>query len=683
MPPQPPGPSEGRRLMRRVGATLFALLILIYWGIGLNFSFAYGLLNEAQAQQTVLNYLWEVPIIGIPVGIVIPLLLLRPIARDYDRMLAGQKLEDPGRSADRLLRFPRRMVWYFTPVSIAGYLIGNVQSYYVTQLPFDEFWKGIPLGFPLGLLISLAAYLVVVHYLDPVRRLFVLRHGYGPAPRPITSIYRKVVITSITIVALSLALLWLIAYAQGQTLLEEQLHERMQASLHDGIADGDIAGDSPRLRDTLAELPLGERGYAFLVDASGNVVTDHPRGARSLADEGWDAVQRGAVVGGTGQFTDRVREVRLVVFAQVPGSTEHAVVVTYRDDFASPLLDMSFAMLGATLLGMAIAALLALTGARAITKPIRELTQAMRRARDDGTGGDTVLVTDDEVGALAGSYDGMMRRLREKTRALEESLERLREVDALKTRFMNIASHELRTPMTPIRTELHILQTGKRGSLTPEQHRGLQMIARNVERLNRLIRDLLDASRMQAGQLKLMPSRADLPELVAGVVQTMQGEARSKGVALDAEAPEPLWVSADGDRVVQVLVNLVENAIQFTPEGGKVSIRAAVEGGEAVVAVRDTGEGIDPHLLSRLFQPFSQAEPGMPRTEGGTGLGLFICRGIIEGHGGRIWCESEGRGKGARFLFTLPLAAPLEPQAPGVDPLGGRQPAAGEPARAF
>jgi two-component system CheB/CheR fusion protein len=259
----------------------------------------------------------------------------------------------------------------------------------------------------------------------------------------------------------------------------------------------------------------------------------------------------------------------------------------------------------------------------------------------------------------------MMGRLREKTGQLEDNVVRLREMDHVKTRFMNIASHELRTPMTPIRTELHMMRTGKRGPVTPEMDKGLQMLGRNVDRLNRLIRELLEASRMQAGHLKLQAKPVDLAGMVQGAVQTMEGEARKRGVQLAASVPAAR-VQADADRVQQVLINLLENALQFTPAGGSVRVRGEARADEVEVRVEDTGVGIEPEVVRKLFQPFSQAESGVPRTEGGTGLGLYICKGIVEAHGGTIRAESEGRGKGATFVFTLPRAQPLdEDVAPG------------------
>jgi signal transduction histidine kinase len=304
---------------------------------------------------------------------------------------------------------------------------------------------------------------------------------------------------------------------------------------------------------------------------------------------------------------------------------------------------------------MVIAIGLTLTGARSVAQPLGELTAAMRRARADGRGGKTDLLTDDEVGALAASYASMLERLRTQHDALERGVARLREVDTVRTRFLNIASHELRTPMTPLRTELHLLRAGKRGPVTPEMDRSLAMLSRNADRLHRLIKEMLEASRMQAGQLRLQRAPLPLEELVAGAVRTMEGEAEARGVALEMDA-EPARVLADADRLSQVLINLIENAIQFTPRGGRVRVEARARAREAEVRVVDTGVGIDAEALPKLFQPFSQAETGVPRTEGGTGLGLYICKGIVEGHGGTITCSSAGRGMGATFAFTVPLA---------------------------
>lgn len=163
---------------------------------------------------------------------------------------------------------------------------------------------------------------------------------------------------------------------------------------------------------------------------------------------------------------------------------------------------------------------------------------------------------------------------------------------------------------------------------------------------------------MQAGHLRIVDARVQLAPLVDGVLQTMAGEARDKGLALESHVPPEAWVRADEDRLVQVLINLVENATQFTPPGGSVRVLASVLPSEVEVEVRDTGVGVAPEVLGRLFQPFAQAEQGVPRTEGGTGLGLFICKGLVEAHGGRIWCTSDGPGKGASFHVTLPLAEP-------------------------
>ncbi|MCA1813147.1 MAG: HAMP domain-containing protein [Halobacteriales archaeon] len=662
-----PGQAAARRLHRNVGLTMFALLVLIYLGIGYNFGNLSGASGTNEQQlATLVEYLWELPAIGVPLAVVVPLLLLRPVARDFARMIDGEPLSDPEASARRILHYPKRVAWYFTPASLGAYVLGNVQSVVFTKLPWDEFWRGIPLGLPLGLLFSLAAYITLVRFLDPVRRRYVERQGYAHIPSPVASIQGKVMVTSITIVALGLALLWLIAIGSGQAMLEDQLLARMEENtVPAAVRIAATEMSSPDLQAHLSREHLGAHGYAFVIDGGGHVLTEHPGAARALADEGWTGDEQERILTGPGQFADRETAVRLVAFAPVPATDLHVVVVTFRSDFSGYIDNMTWAMAGTTVLALAIALALTYAGSRSIARPLAELTAAMRKARTPGARGRTNLMTDDEVGALAASYEHMMARLGAQTHALEESVDRLREMDEVKTRFINIASHELRTPMTPLRTELHMMRTGKRGPVSPEMDKGLQMLTRNVDRLNRLIRELLEASRMQAGHLKLQVKDLDLPAVAQAAVQTMEGEARKRGVTLVAEVAD-VRVRADGDRVQQVLINLMENALQFTPRGGTVRVSARATPGMAELCVEDDGAGIAAELVGKLFQPFSQAESGVPRTEGGTGLGLFICKGIVEAHGGRIHAESDGDGRGARFFFTLPLAGP--PLAEDVAP---------------
>ncbi|MCA1811462.1 MAG: HAMP domain-containing histidine kinase [Halobacteriales archaeon] len=219
------------------------------------------------------------------------------------------------------------------------------------------------------------------------------------------------------------------------------------------------------------------------------------------------------------------------------------------------------------------------------------------------------------------------------------------------------------TPLTPIMLQVHLLKK-EAAALEPQFGRRVEMLDRNLERLRDLVRDILDGARLQASRLALRPAAAPLSSLLVPCVQEIADVAAARGVAV-AGGPWPDDpVVADPGRVHQVVMNLLWNAVKFTPQGGRVTLGARVVGGEAEVVVRDTGIGIRAADLGRLFQPFVQVHAPGQSPEAGTGLGLYICRGIVEQHGGHIWAESDGPGKGSAFGFTLPLADGQAPHPP-------------------
>lgn len=233
-----------------------------------------------------------------------------------------------------------------------------------------------------------------------------------------------------------------------------------------------------------------------------------------------------------------------------------------------------------------------------------------------------------------------------------------------KDETLRTASHEVKTPLTIIMLQLALLRKTSMADFTPAQERSIQVLERNLKRLAALLEDLLDKARLDAGRLPLNPKPLDLRELVEETAEAFEETAAEYGIRIKVEAgPAHTW--GDPARLGQVLYNLVGNALKFTPPGGTIRLRAAgtPEGVEA--EVWDDGPGLTPEQMAALFQPFSQVhqpEAGRPR---GAGLGLAICRGIITRHGGRIWVESDGPGRGSRFRFTLP-ARPLETQAPAA-----------------
>ena len=233
------------------------------------------------------------------------------------------------------------------------------------------------------------------------------------------------------------------------------------------------------------------------------------------------------------------------------------------------------------------------------------------------------------------------------------------EVDRLKSEFVATVSHELRTPMTAIKGYVDILLMGAAGPLTDQQRRFLETVKNNTERLNILVADLLDISRIEAGRVALMLEPIDLRSLLTDVVTERLRAAEQQGrtLAVETDLPEDLPpVKGDLERVRQIAENLVENAFRYTPDGGRVTVRARALGDEVQVDVEDTGIGVPPEEQPRVFERFYRGENPLVMASAGTGLGLSIVKTLVEMHGGRIWLESSGvPGEGSVFSFTLPV----------------------------
>ncbi|HIP95729.1 MAG TPA: hypothetical protein EYH32_00755, partial [Anaerolineae bacterium] len=246
-----------------------------------------------------------------------------------------------------------------------------------------------------------------------------------------------------------------------------------------------------------------------------------------------------------------------------------------------------------------------------------------------------------------GECQGVVTVLRDITRE--------REVAQAKSEFVSIVAHELRTPMTSIKGYADLILSGAAGPISETQAQFLQVIRTNVERLAALVGDLLDISRIEARRVKfdMRPLRMD--EVARDVIASLQGEIARRNLELEVDIPPHLpLVQGDRNRIVQVLTNLVSNAYKYTPPGGRITLALHHTNGELQVDVSDTGIGIAPTDLDRVFERFYRADHELVRQQTGTGLGLPIAKSIVEMHGGRIWVESE-LGKGSTFSFSLPV----------------------------
>lgn len=256
-----------------------------------------------------------------------------------------------------------------------------------------------------------------------------------------------------------------------------------------------------------------------------------------------------------------------------------------------------------------------------------------------------ILGADGEVAA----YVGIARDITERKK-MEDAL---RDMDRMKSEFIATVSHELRSPMTSIKGSLGLALAGAAGPVGEDLRDLLGIAQNNIERLIGLINDILDLSRGDAGKLSLHITPVDLKQVVSRTVSELYPLAAQKSVRVAVALPEVLpEVAGDQDRLSQVLVNLISNAIKFSDADSQVTIGAEDTGKSVLVWVRDEGVGINREDLPKVFERFHRVDNGDNRRTGGTGLGLAICRAIIQEHGGEIWADSEP-GKGSTFSFTL------------------------------
>lgn len=278
------------------------------------------------------------------------------------------------------------------------------------------------------------------------------------------------------------------------------------------------------------------------------------------------------------------------------------------------------------------------------------MLNAVRRARDERFVSDWAVVP--------------MRQRNEYENEILKARKLAEEASRAKDQFLALVSHELRSPLSAISGWAHILGQDTVDEAT--RQRGLAAIQANTRAQVKLVDDLLDYGRISTGKLRLDLMPVPLAQLVASVIEGVMPTAQAKGVMLDAAVEgEGLYVSADGDRLRQVIWNILVNAVKFTPKGGNVTIRVRRTDSWVELCIADTGRGIAPEFLPVLFDRFRQ-ENGSVRREGGLGLGMSIARHLVELHGGTIGAESAGRDQGSTFTVRLPLLVGHVPQAPAV-----------------
>jgi len=284
---------------------------------------------------------------------------------------------------------------------------------------------------------------------------------------------------------------------------------------------------------------------------------------------------------------------------------------------------------------------------RSISKPLKELYKATKEVEKGNYDVRLEITTGDEIQELANAFNRT-------TSALARMQTERKEIDYTKTEFLSITSHELKSPITPMKAQLQMLEEGYFGKLSNKQKESIRIVTRNSDRLDKIIADFLEISRIEAARLKFNFRETDIAQILKEIVQFMEGFAKEKNIKLLLDLEKLPIIEADPDRISQVLRNLINNAIKFSKEKSKIEISAKLKDNQILFSVRDYGCGLTSDNQIRVFEPFYQVEGTNRRKHGGTGLGLAICRGIVESQKGKIWVESKPEA-GCKFYFTLPL----------------------------
>jgi len=297
------------------------------------------------------------------------------------------------------------------------------------------------------------------------------------------------------------------------------------------------------------------------------------------------------------------------------------------------------ALMYATFAATVVAIILSLYLSRNVLAPIQAMSLASQRISEGRYDERVQVPGEDELAQLANRFNQMA--------------EKLNQVEAMRRRLIGDVSHELRTPLTAIKGSMEGLMDG----VLPATHETFQQIHAEADRLNRLVDDLQELSRVEARAYKLDLRPLDVSSLVRTVTKRLAPQFESKSISLELDLVTDLpRVLADEDRTIQVLTNLTGNALQYTPEGGRVTIGAHRIDHEVRITVHDTGIGIPAEHLSNIFDRFYRVDKSRSRRAGGgSGIGLTIARALVEAQGGRIWAESAGEGQGSSFTFTLPI----------------------------
>jgi len=312
--------------------------------------------------------------------------------------------------------------------------------------------------------------------------------------------------------------------------------------------------------------------------------------------------------------------------------------------FTNYIASMRDALSLATLTALFAAVLASFLVSRQVVTPIQKMMILSQRIADGKY--------HERLNLPGGKLPNHLDELDQLALSFNQMAEKLEKTEAMRRQLIGDVSHELRTPLTAIKGYIEGMMDG----VIPAEPETYQVMQSEITRLQRLVDDLQELSRVEARAFMLNPGLVSMADLVETVKRNFEQQFKDKNIWFETQVEEGLpKVRVDRDRILQVLTNLVGNALQYTPMGGKVWMHVSWEKSDIHVSVIDTGIGIAPEHLPFVFNRFYRADPSRTRSSGGSGIGLTIAQALVKAHGGRIWAESEGVGRGSTFHFTLPL----------------------------
>ncbi|MEM4266751.1 MAG: ATP-binding protein, partial [Candidatus Nanoarchaeia archaeon] len=408
--------------------------------------------------------------------------------------------------------------------------------------------------------------------------------------------------------------------------------------------------DPNRISEVMLETSgLGKTGETYLVNKFNYVVTELKNKKSAVDIALYSNVVKDCLKGNAGfsLYENYVNKPVVGFYRWIPNLEVCLLAEMDQEEAFEPVSNLKKNVTTLSILIILGVSLLAILFSGTLTKPISQLHKATEQLMKGDFTAKTNIKSGDEIEDLGRAFNKTVDTLK----VIDEER---KQIDKAKTEFLSITSHELRSPMTPMKAQLQMLLEGYFGELNDKQKESLKIILKNADRLDNLIVDFLEISRIEAGRLTFVFQKTDLSVDIKETVDYMQSLCLDKKIKISLKMDELPVIEVDPNRVMQVLRNLLDNAIKFSNPNSKIEVAVKKKKDHLLFSVKDYGIGISVEDQPKLFQPFFRAEKTLYRQYSGTGLGLAICKGIVESQNGKIWVESES-GKGSTFYFTVPF----------------------------